>query len=158
MKIIINEKGKLEIDLGEFLEEYESAIPIDEKWKLIESFCWMDDVFKKVTDMMAREFSRENYNKFIHVEREKFLKSIQYEEIKYYSDKLASKIEEKFRVVNNYWALFHFYHERHQEFGDMKEWEPKVNPFDIDLRNELSGMIEASFEGKLNELPNANRE
>jgi hypothetical protein len=143
---MIIEKDKAIMDINDFLYELTQNMTENSLMELIECFAWTPKVFQKVVDMLISEFSREHYNQFIHEGREKFLKSLKEEEIKYYADSIASKIEKYKKENQDYWKLYHHFREL---FGyeAIKNY-PQPAEIDFDLRSELAKIIEETLKQK----------
>lgn len=137
------EKDNLIINIADLLYDFKHQMNEDELLQLIELFAWTPKLFKEVVKMLSSDFSRENYNEFIHEGREEFLKKVKEEEVEFYADKIAKKVEETFRVNSDYWKLYHYVKERYG-YSSLKDY-PKPDDIDFKLRKELVEIVKEGF-------------
>jgi len=148
MEIKINEAeindNKLTINLTEIFHAIAEQVNPDDLWQVIESLGWNKDLYKRTVEVLMKTFSRQNYNEFIHVSREEFLKSLKLEEIKFYADKLARLMEERIRKSEDYFKLYHHFREIYG-WNAVKN-HPEPANIDFKMKKELAEMIKKAFE------------
>jgi len=148
MKVNI-EKDELIINFKDLIYEFYYKMSKEQILDLIEHFGWLPKLFKVTSKMLTDEFSRKNYNEFIHEERAEFLQMVKEKEIEYHADRLASLIEERIRKSRDYWKLYHYVKETFGHHLDATWKPPKNEEINFDLKRELEDMIARALKIKL---------
>ncbi len=158
MKLEINDKGKIELDMHDIITEVVGNTDDENLEELISMFGFQKRIFKMVSVALAEEFSRENYNTNIHEARELFLQHIKQEEIKFYASKIVNKLDDYKRSHEAYWQLYHWCSENNV-FQQYHEHPSPLNmpPLDFDFRHDLETHITKILETKFIE-PTPNQE
>lgn len=149
MKLEMNDKGNIELDVHEIITELIGNTPDEELDDLISMFGFQKRISKMVSEALAKEFSRENYNTNIHECRDLFLKHIKQEEIKFYASLIANHVENYKRDHENYWKLYHWCSNNNLFQG--REGYPSIlhsSPIDFDFRKELEAEVVKAFAEK----------
>lgn len=149
MELKIDDEGRIQLDMLDIVREVVGNTPNDRLWELVEMFGWQDRVFKMVSNALAVEFSRENYNTHLHESREMFLKHIKQEEIKYYASLIASRVSDAERHGDSFWKLYHWCSE-HGVFRDYPDALCAKLPrsSDWDFRQQLERDVVEAFKQK----------
>lgn len=154
MKLEINDKGKIELDMYDIITEVVGNTPDDELWKLVEMLGWQDRIFKMVSEALAEEFSRDNYNTHIHEARDLFLKHIKQEELKFYASAISNVFDDARRHSNSFWKLYHWCQDAgvFQKFPNHPSWGELPERYNSDIRTVITQTCEAAFLKKFPEL------
>jgi hypothetical protein len=139
----INEKGtEIILDLNEILGTCQKELSPEQFEDIMKVFSTGDKVFEYIVDKLAYAFSRENYNSFINIGREEFLKRIKQEQLAFYAAKIANKIESFKRNDTDYWKLYQLVVTHAPELiGKI----PKMEAIDFDYIHKLEQMIIETF-------------
>jgi hypothetical protein len=149
MKLGINDKGIIELDMLDIVREVVGNTPDEELDELISMFGFQKRISKMVSEALAEEFSRANYNTNIHECRDLFLKHIKQEEIKYYASVITDKLDDYKRAHEQYWKLYNWCSANHV-FQGHDDYPSVLNspPLDFDFRRALEADIVKAFAGK----------
>lgn len=121
----------------------------DVKVKLIEYLGWEKPVLEKAVDLIENEYSRENYNTVVHETRKKLLEKVKEEELEYYANKIADRVEELKRERHNYFKIYHYMRDRARDLGIRLDNIPDTDPIDFDYRHELAKMIQEELKNNI---------
>jgi predicted metal-dependent phosphoesterase TrpH len=144
MKIEINNDSKLEISLWDIIEEAFRQANEEGVSQMIEYLAIQPQVRKVIIHRLAEEFSRMSYYEEIHKDRREFLSAIKEQELDFYCDGIASKVEELRRDNEDYWKLYHFCSQNNLFYTKLSNGEnkylspPKRNEMDSEIRNKIS--------------------
>ena len=154
MKLEINDKGKLELDMYDIITEVVGNTDDEKLEELIRMFGFQKRILKMVSVALAEEFSRENYNTNIHEARELFLQHIKQEEIKFYASKIVNTVDNYKRTHASYWELYNWC-SQNNIFRDYPNHPSSLNspPIDFDFRRELEKDIAKIFTEAVALLP-----
>jgi len=144
-EIKIND-GSIQISLRWLLSELED-VPPDQLLGILDGLSWNPVIIAKTVDLLANEFSRENYNTCVHTARLDFLCRVKEQEIKYYANSIADKIEERFRKINDYNRLYHHVFEHYGHVNLSKF--PERQKIDFEIRRELAAIVENAFKERM---------
>jgi len=145
MKITLKE-GKVCIDLGDLLYMVWEVQPDEfDQVEFIKKFAWMPQVREEVIRILKEEYSRKSYNEDVHEAREALLVIMKEEEIKFYANVIAKKVEKIQREDRDYWKLFHAVKDHLPDGLEV----PKTGGLDIDYIYKLEEMIVGVFEKHL---------
>lgn len=140
------DNGRICVDLGKLLYHVHEAQPDEfDQVQFIEQFAWMPQVRKEVIRILKEEFARPHYNENVHQAREELLTAMKEEAIKYYVDKIASKIEELHTDEIDYMKMYNA--ARPYLPDDFKM--PPHEKLNRDYRAELEKIIADAFKERL---------
>jgi len=156
MKLEINDKGKIELDMHDIITEVVGDTPDEELDELISMFGFQKRIFKMTSEALAKEFSRANYNTNIHECRDLFLKHIKQEEIKFYASLIVNKLDDYKRTHEAYWTLYRWCSDNNV-FRNFEKYPSVLNspPIDFDFRRKLEEDIAQAFTEKYPETRGA---
>lgn len=147
LKLKVNNEGKLVLDMHDLLAIAVENTADDDLWKLVEMLGWQERIFKLVSVALTEEYSRENYNTYLHEARADFLKHIKEEEVKYYASVISNKICDAKRHSDAYWKLHHWCRE-----NDIKGYPyDTLMPTDFNWKLQLEKTIQDAFSEKVKE-------
>lgn len=152
MDFKVNDKGKIELDMWDIIHEVVANTPEDDMWSLVEMVGGQDRMFKFVSEALAEEFSRPNYNTHCHEAREMFLKHIKQQEIKWYASLIASKVPDAKKNSEAYWKLYDWCSKHEVGRGDKTFPTIFDQPSSTDFAHELEVTIEQAFLEKMPEV------
>ena len=146
-KARIESKNKLVLDLSELFwllhDTYEDEFDAEE---FINDLGWLPQIRKKIIETLKEEYSKGCMNSSIHKERNELLIAMNAKEKEWHTDYVASLIEDNKRLHNDYWKLWHWYHDQLRDNFNFKEFPPSTEQIDFDYRKEVEKYIQTLFE------------
>ena len=159
MKPEMNKQGKIQLDMFDIITEVIENMPNERMWEMIEQFGWHEKIFTWVSKALAEEFSRKNYDPMIHEERKKFLQKVKKQEIEYYAELIAARVEDEARMAKAYWKLYRWCSDNHIFRTDNGSYEAsEFRGIDFDYRDNLVAIINEALSKKVEEVKDAGKE
>ncbi len=135
MNLPINKDGNIELDLFEIVSIVIDRATPEEREAITEYFALQKPIREWMVERLANEYSRHSYYQSVHEDRREFLRQIMEEELAYYADLIADKVEDWKRYRDAYYELRNWCSENAKDYP----WN-KLD-IDFDFRRELETMI-----------------
>lgn len=116
MQLPINKDGNIELDLFDIVSEVMNRATEEEMQTMVEYFALQKPIRKWMVERLANEYSRHSYYQSVHDDRRELLKQIKDEELAYYADLIAEKVEREKRFEKSYYDLRNWCSEHAKDF------------------------------------------
>jgi len=121
-KIQLTDKNILQLPLIDFLESIVENLEDDKLLEFITQIGLKESLFKRITVMLAEEYTLPNYNDLFHEGRELFLENLKdyaYIYYKKYIVQLKEELNRKKQVIRNYEDILFHVQNNYQDIGDL---------------------------------------
>ena len=106
MRLPINDKGNIELDLFDIVSEVTGKATEDERIAIVEYFALQEPIRKWMVERLANDYSRPGYSSSVHDDRLELLRSIKEEELNYFASLIVEKMIDEHRHNKAYWEIY----------------------------------------------------